>query len=334
MKMFKLFTVFSFVIYLLISWQMSPGSPAYLDSHSKYLKFSNNITSDKKIDVRLYNVDDFATLYINGIKFISTKFSTDTGRIRLDKYLINGQNTLRFVTQNNGGKEPSNPMSYGYQVWVNDKIVLNEKCGQIGIGGCENHRNFPGGKVYEKLISINIINSTIRNNVVDISSTVKGRIYLNGDYTGKDTPNKLILPTGNYRIGLGGINNRYQESLIHVSSNQTLNFTDKNWLHAKPWKILLLSIRNAHLGYGKGGNQTAKLTDADIRTAYGDLLEISKRWVEPFSYGLVKWDVSQLIVENVTAAITDEGDHINQNLFTQAAGLTDLQNQYDTVVFF
>jgi hypothetical protein len=176
--------------------------------------------------------------------------------------------------------------------------------------------------------------SESRNNVVDITSAIKGRIYLNGEYTGKDTPNKLILPTGNYRIGLGGVNNRYQESSIQVSSNQILKLPDKSWLQAKPWKILLLSIRNAHLGYGKGGNQTAKLTNADIRDAYGDLLEVSKRWVEPFSYGLVKWDVSQLIVENVTAAITDKGDHINQNLFTQAAGLTDLQNRYDTVVFF
>jgi hypothetical protein len=333
MSQHKTFNIFAFVTSPLVVCQLLFTDIVLPIDSIEYLKKNSSSISDK-VDIRIYNVDDFATLYVNGIKFINTKFSTDTGRIKLDKYLVNGQNTLRFVTQNNGGKEPSNPMSYGYQVWVNDKIVLNEKCGQIGVGGCNNNQSFSGSKVHEKLINININNLISKSHIVNIISAVQGRIYLNGEYTGKNTPSSLTLPTGSYYIGLGGVNDRYQEILSQISSNQTLKFTDANWFQAKPWKILLLSIRKAHLGYGKGGNQTARLTDTDIKTAYGDLLEVSKRWVEPFSYGLVKWDVSQLVIENVTAAITDEGDHINQNLFTQAAGLTNLQDRYDTVVFF
>jgi hypothetical protein len=292
------------------------------------------VVTATNVDVRLYNVDDFANLYVNGIKRFSKTFGTDTGKVRINSYLVNGQNSLRFVTQNFGSSTPDGAMTYGYQVWVNDQLVLDEQCGLAGSLGCENNRNYPGGKVYDKTININVIGSSNTNQTVPINSVVQGKVYLNGKYTGKTSPTTLTLPSGSYRIGLGGSNNRYQETTVKVSSNQAVNFANANWMAAKPWKLLLLSIRNADLGSGVGGNQTARLTDADIQAAHADLLEVSRRWVEPFSYGLVRWDVAQLTVENVTARITDSGDHINRELFLQDAGLTNLPNQYDAVVFF
>jgi hypothetical protein len=332
MKLNKLFTIFSFVICLLIGWQIFFDDLANSSSYNKYLT-SSSVIADR-VEVRLYNVDDFASLYVNGVKFTSTKYSMDTGRIKLDKYLVNGQNILRFITYNNGGRKPDNPMSYGYQVWLNNKIVLDDMCGQIGIGGCVNNRNFPGGKVYDKTLKINVNSLNSKNYFVNINSAIQGRIYLNDEYTGKVTPSTLVLPTGDYRIGLGSSNNRYQELKTQITKSQTLMFENKHWFPAKRWKILLIAIRTAHLGNGKGENQIAELSNSDIKAAYNDLIEVNNRWIKPFSYGLVDWDVSELIVENVRASITDRGDHINQNLFLQEAGLTSLQDKYDTLVYF
>jgi hypothetical protein len=324
MKVYKIFAIFFSVIFLLIGVQVFSSNASY----------SKGVSISDRVEVRLYNVDDFASLYVNGVKFISTKYSTDTGRIEVDQYLTKGINTLRFITHNNGGIKPDNPMSYGYQAWVNGEMLLNSKCGQIGVGGCEDNRNFPGGKVYEKVLKININRASGQNHSVNIKSAVKGGIYLNGEFTGKSSPSTLILPTGDYRIGLGGVNNRYQELMTKVSSDQSVIFNDKYWLPAKKWKILLLAIREAHLGNGTGGNQVARLTDVDIKEAYDDLIEVDNRWVQPFSYGLVSWDVSRLIVENIRASITDQGDHINQDLFLQKAKLTSLKDKYDAITFF
>jgi hypothetical protein len=291
-------------------------------------------SASDRLEIRLYNVDDFSKLYVNEIKFADTKYNTDTGRIEVSQYLRDGVNTLRFLTQNNGGVKPDNPMSYGYQAWLNGEPILDVKCGQVGTGGCEDNRNFPGGKVYEKVLKVNIKKPGARNNAVNIKSSEKGWIYLNDEFTGKVTPSTLVVPTGSYRIGIGTIHDRYQELTNQISNDKFIVFNDRNWLPPKRWKVLLLAIRKVHLGSGKGNNQVALLTDADIREAYRDLIEVNNRWVKPFSYGLVSWDVSKLVIENIQASITDQGDHINQDLLLQAANLTDLRNQYDMIAFF
>jgi hypothetical protein len=170
--------------------------------------------------------------------------------------------------------------------------------------------------------------------VVTIKSSEKGWIYLNDEFTGKATPSTLVVPTGSYKIGIGTIYDRYQELINQISNDKSIVFNDRNWLPSRRWKVLLLAIRKAHLGSGKGNNQVALLTDTDIREAYRDLIEVNNRWVKLFSYGLVSWDVSTLVIENVQASITDQGDHINQDLLLQAANLTDLRNQYDMIAFF
>jgi hypothetical protein len=287
-----------------------------------------------KVEVRLHNTDDFASLYVNGVKRVGIGHGQDSRKIRVDSFMVNGSNSLRFVTQNQGDATSGGGSTYGHQIWVNDQLVHDEKCGQVGVQGCNNNQSYVGGVILDRTFKVDVTGSTNSNQTVMVSSFIPGRIFLNGEFTGKTTPATLSLTNGIYRIGFGGSNNRYQENTVNVANQKSVNFQDSGWMAAKPWKILLLSTRNTYLGSGTGGNQTASLTNADIQTAYNELLETNRRWVEPFSYGLASWTVEQRTIENVTAKITDTGDHINFNQFLQEAGLTNLPNQYDAVVYF
>jgi hypothetical protein len=322
------------IFFLLIMCQ--PMFHIVVEAQNTYFNYQGKTISanNKEIYIRVYNVDDFARLYINGVTRVALGYGMDTGKIKINNYLVNGLNDLRFVTRNIGDSKPGNVMTYGYQVWVDDQIEFDEQCDQSGVIGCNNDLKYPGGKTYDKTIKININNSRNKKYSLSITSEVQGMIYLNGEYTGKKTPASLLLSDGQYRIGLGGDNNRYQESTVLISKNQQLKLKDANWLPNKPWKVLLLAIRKANLGPGKGNHQMAYLSDHDISVAYNDLIEVDRRWVRPFSFGLVSWDISQQIIENIPARITDQWDHINHDLFLQEADLTNLTKKYDAIVYF
>lgn len=173
---------------------------------------------------------------------------------------------------------------------------------------------------------------------VNVVSTIPGKIYLDGFYTGKSTPAVVNLPTpGLHIIGIGGDNNRYQEVHINAASKQTeIYFKDSGWLPSRTWKILLLSLRNMYLE----GNKPAHLTDNDISEAYDSVLKTSREWIKDYSYGLAEWEVEKMTVENVYGHLQYDsrtgkyGDQIDDGRLINEANLMWLLDRYDSIFVF
>lgn len=173
---------------------------------------------------------------------------------------------------------------------------------------------------------------------VNVASVIPGKIYLDGYYTGKSTPDVVTLSTpGLHMIGLGGDNNRYQELQIKATARQTdVYFEDSGWLPSRTWKILLLSVRNMHLE----GDKRAHLTDRDIDEAYNSVLRTSQEWITDFSYGLVKWEVERMTEENVYGYFQYDsgsgkyGNMIDDGRLLKDANLLWLLDKYDSVLVF
>ncbi len=173
---------------------------------------------------------------------------------------------------------------------------------------------------------------------VNVGSAIPGNIYLDGYYTGKSTPAVVNLPApGLHTIGLGGDNDRYQETKINATAKQSdVYFKDSGWLPSKTWKVVLLSVRNMSLE----GDRQAHLTDDDITEAYNSVLKTSQEWIKDYTYGLAEWHVEKMIVENVYGHFQYDsnkgkyGDMIDDGRLLKDANLLWLLDKYDSIFVF
>lgn len=95
--------------------------------------------------VRLFNIDDTITAFLNG-KQVQQASSTgpggtqDTGLQTVDG-LECGDNTFEFrVTNNPGG----GGYTFGVQLEIDGKLAVNRSCGQVGVQGCDNNNTTVG----------------------------------------------------------------------------------------------------------------------------------------------------------------------------------------------
>src|SRR5262249_35758435 len=68
-------------------------------------------TVSSRVEVRLFNVDDVATVFVNGVQVRSAGYHQDTGFVDVSCSLHGGPNALRFTLSNAG-----NGWTYGFQV--------------------------------------------------------------------------------------------------------------------------------------------------------------------------------------------------------------------------
>ena len=99
-------------------------------------------------EVRLFNIDDRATLQNNGSTIVQATLAQDTGRIDLMPYLQSGLNTLSFTLDNVTGT-----YAYGFEVYYNGQLHLQDSCGLVGDFGC-NDDGQATGVVYERTFLI------------------------------------------------------------------------------------------------------------------------------------------------------------------------------------
>lgn len=127
--------------------------------------------------IRVFNVDDVATAYVNGVQVVQRTYRQDSGLVDISNYLRAGNNTVRFTLENRGGG-----YTYGFEVRVNDRLVFSEQCGQAGTVGCNNN-DTRGGIVYDKTISIPLIDVSPGSGPPGTTFTVQGKGF---------TPNRTI----------------------------------------------------------------------------------------------------------------------------------------------
>jgi hypothetical protein len=82
--------------------------------------------------IRLFNVDDTVTVYINGQQAARAGYFEDTGYLPIDAFLIPGRNEMRITVDNYIGG-----WTFGYEIRKNGVLVNEESCGTVGTWGCK-----------------------------------------------------------------------------------------------------------------------------------------------------------------------------------------------------
>ena len=81
--------------------------------------------------VKLHNIDDTASVFVNGTKVTTCGFSRSC-TVHLNRHFKAGTNKVRLAFGNRLGA-----WTYGYKVRKNKEIVYEGRCGQVWVYGCE-----------------------------------------------------------------------------------------------------------------------------------------------------------------------------------------------------
>ncbi|OGH60389.1 MAG: hypothetical protein A3G34_10130 [Candidatus Lindowbacteria bacterium RIFCSPLOWO2_12_FULL_62_27] len=81
--------------------------------------------------VRAYNVDDFATITVNGTDIVEAGYQEETGWIPINDYLVKGDNHIRFALTNSAGG-----WTFGFELKLKDTLLWKDECGQAGSRSC------------------------------------------------------------------------------------------------------------------------------------------------------------------------------------------------------
>ena len=99
--------------------------------------------------VRAYNIDDLATIFVNGQKIIEVGFRNDSGWIEINSYLHSGDNLIKFILDDFGGG-----YTYSFQLKHNQATLWQNECGSAGSRGCPNPKGSPHAYQKEYLLTI------------------------------------------------------------------------------------------------------------------------------------------------------------------------------------
>jgi hypothetical protein len=129
-----------------VHWRVPPRSP--LQQPGEYvskLKEMNDAPPDE-YSLRVYNVDDRVTVYVNGTLIRTVNYMQDTGQFKLS--LHSGDNSLELHLLN---LVPNSAVSYGYQIRKNGSLITADSC-----TGCYNHKLFPVIEVWKKDFTLHV----------------------------------------------------------------------------------------------------------------------------------------------------------------------------------
>lgn len=93
-----------------------------------------SVTSTGIYTIRLFNVDDTVTVYINGQPAARAGYFEDTGHVPIDALLVPGRNEMRITVDNY-----ISGWTFGYEIRKNGVLVNEEWCGTVGTWGCRNN---------------------------------------------------------------------------------------------------------------------------------------------------------------------------------------------------
>lgn len=98
--------------------------------------------------LKLSNIDDTATAYVNGRQVGRCKYNKICS-ITLDPYLVKGKNKLKIDYRNR-----SSGYTWGYQLSQDGKVVASGKCGKVRKVSCGPGEPVGTFKVISKVITV------------------------------------------------------------------------------------------------------------------------------------------------------------------------------------
>jgi hypothetical protein len=302
-----------------------------LDQAPDELAAAPAATTSSKVEMLVSGVDDYVYVTVDGVRRKVSKIGGTEARTDVSSWFAKGNNAMRIQGINTGG-----PADRAVQTWVDSQLVSSELC---PASECNPSTDRDVGILFDNTVSLQIPNRPTPQ-TVNVTSSNSGKVYVNGVYTGRSTPTSLTLPQGSYVLGLGvsqdtppTYTGRYYERNVTVASSAvSVNMTQSAPLGFQSHtRIAILPIRQTIQDAANVGI----LTQSDIDTAVLQADATRRAYVEPFSYGLVTWDVTLLsVVENTPIHRNpDSGSAPDGDQLLIDAGLTSLKQSYDIVVF-
>ena len=170
-----------------------------------------------------------------------------------------------------------------------------------------------------------------------VSSEDKGKIYLDGVYTGLSTPNMLNLDDGKHIISVGTDAKRQylRREVTYKNKPLDIHLTQDHLVKPKTWKALFVGVPTSS-GTTMLGKCSTDFSQADLDDGFEFFKHNLKQHIEPFSYNTIKWQVDRRDL-TAPAALTHNP---NNDWFTLEpeqglAQLSDIKpGQYDTIFYF
>lgn len=103
---------------------------------------------ESRFTARLYNVDDVATVYINGAKTLQATYNSG-GSTNLTPMLRRGDNRVRLTLEN-----LKEGYTYGFEIFQDGKSIFKEECGKVNVSGCGFDER--AGIVYDREVIITV----------------------------------------------------------------------------------------------------------------------------------------------------------------------------------
>lgn len=135
-----------------------------------------------------------------------------------------------------------------------------------------------------------------------VTTKTPASIFVDGQYTGKQTPSMLTLKPGEHMIGAG-----FEQQRVYYRRQINLNEVNKKPLSValtvkdKPnpttWKALFVGVPSTTDKAANGLSEKAQCTTHFSKQNLDDAFEFFKfnlkSHIEPFSYNTVKWDIER-----------------------------------------
>jgi tetratricopeptide (TPR) repeat protein len=99
--------------------------------------------------VRVYNIDDLATVYVNGSLVLTVPFKSNN-QLDITSQLHSGKNEVRLVVQNS-----QEGYAYGFEILQNNEPIFKQECGQVDVVGCAGNE-FRTGTVYDRTVYVTV----------------------------------------------------------------------------------------------------------------------------------------------------------------------------------
>jgi hypothetical protein len=300
------------------------------------------------VQMRVSGADDFVYAFVGGVRRSIWKLgdARDGQTIDVTSWFAGGTNQLRLFAMNTGG-----PTAFRVELWIDGSIWLDASCATPSCTAEDE------GIVYDETFDIPIAHGP-ELEPVEIASATPGALYLGAEgdevtATGLVTPTTLWLPPGRYTLGLGIFDDApfeytasYHEQIVEVGAEPIQ--VDLSSTPALPvqntTRIAILPIRQTNNCTGPlgdvcldppDGSNVGVLQESDIAQFEAQTQAIVDEWLEPFSYGLMSFQIDVLpVVEDLPLRERASGVWDTSCFVADSQAAQQALENYDMVLFF
>ena len=302
-----------------------------------HLRFVEEQAEATQLEIQVNEVDDFVYATVDGMRRKAWYIGDpELGQfVDATSWFGASSQELRLFAINTGG-----PTRWNFNVLADNSPIVNEACPALICNGA----NQDEGILLERSLQIETNGPTVQS--VQVTSSTPGKLYIDDAFTGimttgTATPITLSLLPGNYTFGLGvsddnppSYSGAYYETEVEVTdAPQSVDVTQGAPLPiGQSTRMIVVPVRQLVVDQF---NATSLLDDADLDNFQAQTAATRDQWLEPFSYGLVTWDVDFMdVVEDVPLHAHNYQREPNAQVFLESAGLAHLREQYEIIVLF